>query len=47
MDSFHVNSSHVAVRHTISEYKKLHIEKTGVEEGYNKIIQSGIILLLF
>jgi len=47
MDSFHINSSHAAVRHTVSEYKKLYIEKTDVEEGYNKIIQSGIIPFSF
>lgn len=45
MDCIHVNSSHAAVRHTVSEYKKLYIEKT--RKGCNKIIQSGIILFQF
>lgn len=45
MDCFHVDSSHAAVRHTVSKYKKLHIEKT--RKGYNKIIQSGIILFQY
>lgn len=42
MDFLHVDSSYAAVRHTVSEYKKLYIKK--IDKRCSQIIQSGIIL---